>query len=266
MEDFKNFLTEELAMATDLNVEYMKRTTRISAFNFEASDFKKLDYKKEIQTLYSQYIFPDFKPEMALDSIDVTKYNYLVDVLKRRPYLYNKLHNIKLSGIGPGEVVMYLLTKKAYLGGGSSAGVDLINKYDSKKYEIKAAKWQYKTKKDSVMDIKLGGNIQGISKVVTDLQNLYYQLGLSGVKNNSSIPKSQIKKMRTMEPERMQEIEKEYQKLAGNYFGNHETIFIQTEANQSDFGHILAIKQVKPEDISIERYTSNVLKPIIKIR
>lgn len=71
MEQFKNFLTEELAMATDLNAEYMKKTTRISAFNFEASDFKKLDHKKEIQTLYSHYIFPDFKPEMALNGIDV---------------------------------------------------------------------------------------------------------------------------------------------------------------------------------------------------
>jgi hypothetical protein len=33
---------------------------------------------------------------------------------------------LNLPGVGPGEATLYLLTQEGVLGGGSSAGVDLI--------------------------------------------------------------------------------------------------------------------------------------------
>lgn len=175
---------------------------------------------------------------------------------------YEKLHNLSLKGVGPGEAVMYLLTKEGHLGGGSSAGVDIIN--GTSKFEIKAAKWKSKQTKDSVFDFKLGGTLPGMTQIESDLQNLAFELGLQP-KGSPSIPESNLKEMKKLNPNKYNEIEGRYQKLAGKYFGNHDTIFLQTEKNQPDFGHILSIKKVKPEDIKMERFTSKSIKPIVKI-
>lgn len=208
-------------------------------------------------------MFPSFEPSKALETISVREYNNLVSLLKRDDaQQYEKLHNLSISGVGPGEAVMYLLTKNGKLGGGSSAGVDIIN--GSSQYEIKAAKWKSKRTKDSVFDFKLGGTLPGMTQIESDLQNLAFELGLQP-KGSPSIPESNLKEMKKLNPNKYNDIEQRYQKLAGKYFGNHDTIFLQTEKNQPDFGHILSIKKVKPEDIKMERFTSKSIKPIVKI-
>jgi hypothetical protein len=252
-------------MADKLNAEFIKRATRITSFNLSSSDFVTTQFKLEIQTLYSQHMFPSFKPADALVSMNIDGYNNLVKILKRDSgSQYEKLHNLALKGVGPGEAVMYLLTKTGHLGGGSSAGVDLV--VGSSKYEVKAAKWKSKQAKDAVSDFKLGGNITGMTKVETDIQNLAYKLGLVKFKGAAEIKGSIFMEMKNKAPEEYDKIEKQYQKLAGGYFGSHETIFIQTEKNQPDFGEILAIKKVKPSDILMERFTSKSIKPIVKIK
>ena len=248
-----------------LDNAFINRATRLTSFNLKSSDFTSTKYKLEIQTLYQQHMFPSFDPSMALDSITAAEYNGLVGRLKSDSALqYRKLHNLKMSGIGPGEIVMYLLTKKGYLRGGSGPGVDL---YDgpNNSYEIKAAKWKSKTTdRNSVFDFKLGGNLSGMSDIVVSLQTLAKDLNLTTIKGVSSIPESMMKNMK--ENDKYKEIEGRYQKLALKYFSGHNTIFLQTERNQQDFGEILAIKKVEAKDITMERYTSNVIKPIVKIR
>ena len=208
-------------------------------------------------------MFPSFSPEKALGTINLRGYNKLVELLKKDDKSqYEKLHNLSLKGVGPGEAVMYLLTKNGKLGGGSSAGVDIIN--GTSKFEIKAAKWKSKRTKDSVFDFKLGGTLPGMTQIESDLQNLAFELGLQP-KGSPSIPESNLKEMKKLNPNKYNDIEQRYQKLAGKYFGNHDTIFLQTEKNQPDFGHILSIKKVKPEDIKMERFTSKSIKPIVKI-
>lgn len=247
----------------NLDSEFIKRATKVTSFNLTSNDFTSLKHKLEIQTLYSQYMFPSFKPEMALDRIDKSGYNKLVELLKKDDKSqYEKLHNLALKGVGPGEAVMYLLSKKGHLGGGSSAGIDLINGSD--KYEVKAAKWKSKATKDAVSDFKLGGGLVGMTEIESDLQELAHRLGLRP-KGAAEISGSIFSKMKEMDPKQYNDIEQRYQKLAGKYFGNHDTIFLQTEKNQPDFGHILSIKKVKPEDIKMERFTSKSIKPIVKI-
>lgn len=247
-----------------LNQDFIKRATRVTSFNLVSNDFTSTTFKTEIQTLYAQHMFPSFDPSKALTNLTVDGYNKLVRQLKQdNKDQYEKLHNLALKGVGPGEAVLYLLTKTGHLGGGSSAGVDLV--VGSNKYEVKAAKWKSKTTKDSVADFKLGGGLIGMTQIESDIQDLAYKMGFKP-KGAAEIAGSIFEQMKQKAPKEYNEIEKRYQQLAGKYFGSHETIFIQTESNQADFGEILAIKRVEPKDIFMERFTSKSIKPIIKIK
>jgi len=243
----------------------MKRATRVTSFNLTPSDFTTLQNKFGIQSLYSDYMFPSFDPyKMPLKVLTKDGYNKLVKLLKKDdPSQYEKLHNLPLKGVGPGEAALYVLTEDGHLGGGSSAGVDLV--IGSKSYEVKAAKWKSKTTKDSVSDFKLGGGLQGMTQVESRLQDLAYKLNLRP-KGAAEISGSIMAKMKQMDPKTYDGIEQDYRKIASKYFGNHETIFLQTEKNQPDFGEILAITKIKPADISMERFTSKSIKPIVKVR
>ena len=249
---------------TKINQDFMKRATKVTSFNLVPSDFTTTTYKNEIQTLYAQHMFSSFDPSKALTTITIDGYNKLVRQLKQDDKAqYEKLHNLALKGVGPGEAVLYLLTKAGHLGGGSSAGVDLV--VGTKKYEVKAAKWKSKTTKDSVADFKLGGGLVGMTQIESDIQDLAYKLGFKP-KGAAEIAGSIFDQMKARAPAEYNAIEARYQKLAGSYFGSHETIFIQTESSQSDFGEILAIKRVMPKDILMERFTSKSIKPIVKIK
>jgi hypothetical protein len=247
-----------------LDHDFIKRATKVTSFNLVPSDFTSTSFKHEIQALYSQHMFPSFKPEKALTTLTVDGYNRLVKQLKQDDKeQYEKLHNLALKGVGPGEAVLYLLTKTGHLGGGSSAGVDLV--VGANKYEVKAAKWKSKTTKDSVADFKLGGGLVGMTQIESDIQDLAYKMGFKP-KGAAEISGSIFAQMKAKAPKEYNEIEQRYQQLAGSYFGSHETIFIQTESNQADFGEILTIMRVKPKDIRMERFTSKSIKPIIKIK
>ena len=48
-----------------------------------------------------------------------------------------------------------------------------------------------------------------------------------------------------------------------NYFKNHEIIFIQNSTRK--IGEVAAIKKVQKKDIFLERLTSGVIKPMVKL-
>ena len=247
-----------------LDNEFIKRLTSVTSFNLRPSDFTSNKYKNEIQYLFQQHKFGSFDPKMSLGFMDKNKYNKLVNLLKADDKKeYEQLHNIKMSGVGPAEVVLFLLTKDGYIGGGSSTGADLL--INSKKYEVKAVKWKSKSKKDTVYDFKLGGNIPGMPQLEVDLQRAFFDAGLTSYVNTPEIKESLFKKFKEDNAEMYLSLEKRYQKLARGYFSQHETIFIQTESNQPDFGEIISIKSVQEEDITMERYTSRSIKPLVRI-
>lgn len=251
-------------MANKLDTSFIKRATQVTAFNLTANDFTSLQYKEEIQYLYKQHMFGSFDPNTTLSVLTANEYNKLVKVLKKDSKdLYEKLHNLPLRGVGPGEAALFLLTKNGYLGGGSSAGVDLV--VGTKKYEVKAVKWKSKTKKDYVADFKLGGNITGMTQLESEIQRAFYEAGYTSSPGTAEIKGSLFEKFQAENPNVYNSFEKRYQDLAIGYFANHETVFVQTESNQSDFGEIIAIKQVKATDIKMERYTSRSIKPLIKV-
>lgn len=245
--------------------DFIKRATRVTSFNLSSTDFTSTKYKQEIQHLYRQHMFGSFNPDDSLKTLDPRQYNKLVKILKNDDKeQYEKLHNLSLKGVGPGEAVLYLLTSTGYLGGGSSAGVDLV--VGSKKYEVKAVKWKSKTAKDYVSDFKLGGNIPGMTQLESDIQRAFYDNGYTQTLGAPEIKGSLFTQFEKENPNVYAKFEKRYQDLAKSYFGDHDTVFIQTESNQPDFGEIISIQRVKAEDIKMERYTSRSIKPLVKVR
>jgi hypothetical protein len=202
---------------------------------------------------------------MALKTLNKTAYNKLVNILKADDKSqFENLHYFSFPGVGPGEATLYLLTQDGVLGGGSSAGTDLI--VGNKKYEIKSVKWKSKAAKDTVYDFKLGGNIQGMTMLESKIQKRFYELKIVSSPGMAEIKESLFKEFKEKHKKEYNLLEKQYQKLAGSYFAGHDVIFIQNDKTSSDFGEILEIKKVKPEDILMERYTSRSIKPLVKIR
>jgi hypothetical protein len=265
MKRFKTFIKES-EKGMQLDTDFMRRAAKVTSFNLTSADFNTTKFKREIQSLYQQYIFKTFDPENTLSTLNINDYNKLVKMLKADDKMqYEKLHNLPLRGIGPGEAALFLLTKwpNGHLGGGSSAGVDFV--MGSKKYEVKAVKWKSKTTKDYVADFKLGGNIPGMTQLESEIQRAFYEYGYTSTQGAPEIKGSLFQKFEKEYPKQYAAFENKYRNLAKNYFADHEVIFIQTETNQPDFGEILAIKRVKPEDIKMERYTSRTIKPLVKI-
>lgn len=248
-----------------LDTAFIKRATKVTSFNLTTKDFESLKYKREIQQLYQDHMFGSFDPDVAITRLDKAGFNKLVRMLKQDDKdQFEKLHNLNLKGVGPGEATLFLLTKQGHLGGGSSAGVDLI--VGGSKYEVKAVTWKSTAKKDYVANFKLGGNIPGMTNLESDIQQKCFELGITPTKGAPEISGSKFDQLKKMDPTSYEEFRKRYQTLAyDHYFKGHEVVFIQNQLTQPDFGEIIAIKKVQKGDIEMERYTSRSIKPLIKV-
>mgnify|MGYP001033771369 CR=1 FL=1 len=249
----------------ELDNDFIKRATRVTAFNLTSNDFTSVRHKREIQHLYSAHMFGSFDPNKAVGKMDKRKYNALVKQLKKdSASQYDKLHNLPLKGVGPGEAVLYLLTEKGHLGGGSSAGIDLVN--GSEKFEVKAVRWKSKATKDYVSDFKLGGNIPGMSQLEVDIQTACYEAGITSSKGAPEISGSKFAELKKSSPGVYESLSNRYKELAyKHYFRGHNVIFILNDSKDPQYGEIIAIKEVKRDDIEMERFTSKSIKPLIRV-
>jgi hypothetical protein len=164
------------------------------------------------------------------------------------------MHNYNLKGVGPGEVTLYFLVNSAHLGGGSSAGVDVIA--SNGEFEVKAVDV---TASGYATNFKLGGTFN-LSDIVKDLLDLKKKVGASG----EGVNKSALDAIRRKYPNELKRIEEDFaQRAYDNYFKNHQIIFIKNSTR--DIGKVMAIKKVKKSDIMLDRLTSGVLKPNVKL-
>ena len=132
LELYKLFEAVEIS---DLDSEFLKKAMKLTNFNLSTKDFESLKYKKEIQFLFRTHFFPEFDLDDCLDQVDATKINNVVNKLKGMDAkMFTKMHKYNLKGVGPGEATLYFLLNKAHLGGGTSAGVDLV--HGSSKYAL----------------------------------------------------------------------------------------------------------------------------------
>lgn len=240
----------------ELDTQFIQRAMKITSFNLSPSDFTSTTHKKEIQYLFNINFFPKFDISKTITGADQTRLNSLIATLKTEDMeMFRKLHAYNLKGIGPGETTLYFLIDNCRLGGGSSAGVDVI--IGSKNYEVKAVK----VSNGIASDFKLGGTVP-LADIMTSLDNLRTRLKLGGSKTEMS--GTIMSEMKTKAPTEFAIIENRYAAVAYQYFKDHEVIFINN-SNTSKIGNIEAIKRVRQEDIMIERVTSNTIKPKVKL-
>lgn len=242
-----------------MDLDFIRRAEKVTSFNIPTRDFQSLAYKKEIQHLFNKHFFPDFNLNKTIDSIDMQKLNTLIAELKKEQggQMLAKLHNYNLKGVGPGEATLFFLCNKAQLGGGSSAGVDIVVGTD--KYEVKAVKVSTSR---VASDFKLGGTVP-LSDVMVKLNDLRQQTQAGGSRTEMS--GSVMAAMEKKAPYEYKQIELEFATIAyDNYFKNHEIIFINNSSGPR-LGYIESIKQIEKSDVMIERVTSGTIKPKVRL-
>lgn len=275
----KSFLREMAAVnVSSLDVDFLNRAQKITTFNLRPTDMQTTRYKSEIQHLFNRHFFKDFDLSKTIKGQpSVTKLNTLIDMLQKESMTnYNKLHFYNLKGVGPGEATLYFLLDDAVLGGGGSAGVDLM--VGSKKYEIKAS--LHSKSDNTVYGFKFGGT-EDLSKMVTQIVKWKNELGLksSGKGVNEVGPKN-LEIIKKKYPSEWRKLEAEYSRIGGRYFGNTPVIFISNNTSMkvdpdgdaekirqlsAGAGKILSIGPVTAKDISIQTVTQGTIKPRVKI-
>lgn len=259
MKRFREFIKEEseITMA-DLNMEFINNALKVSSFNLKPSEFTTLIHKKEIQYLFNMHFFPKFDISKTIDGVNMEKLNTLIATLKNQDMEnFKKLHNYNLKGIGPGEVTLYFLINNAKLGGGASAGLDIM--VGGKGYEVKAVSV---STDNMAYDFKLGGTI-ALDEFKTELNKLRMKLEVRG--SATEIAQNDLKLMKQKAPAEFNAIEQKFAKSAyDNYFSKHEVIFINN-SKYAKVGDIAAIKSIKQNEIFLYHVTSGTIKPKVKL-
>jgi hypothetical protein len=262
----------------DLDVNFLNRAQKVTSFNLKGTDFQSLQYKAEIQHLFQRHFFPKFDLNLTMKGQpNLRKLNAAIDKLKKESFInYNRLHFYNLKGVGPAEATLFFLLDDAHLGGGGSAGVDLV--CAGQKYEIKASLFSAKDR--TVSGFKLGGTAP-VGDMVSELVKYKKELGLvTKGKGENEVNGTQMTAIQTAYPREYARLEAKYQKVAGRYFGNVPVIFVNNNSSDkidpedsaektrqlsSNAGNVLAIKKITARDIRMQVATQGTIKPKIKI-
>lgn len=238
-----------------MDSDFIAEAERITSFNLATSHFQSLDYKKEIQHLFKKHFFSS--KTKTIDVVCQKKLNKTIDYLKTNHLQsFKHMHNYKPTGIGPGEISMYFMVNSAKLGGGSSAGCDLIDAEAA--YEIKAASI---TQDGYAKDYELGRNVP-LANTVKKLSELKYELKLGD--DSVNISKGQLGIIKTTFTYEFKEIEEDFRHLAFEYFKHHKVIFLNN-SQYSPIGRVESIKYVQAHEIGIERIARGTVAPRIKL-
>lgn len=276
---FQRAVNEE-EFVDGLDLDYINKCSVSNAFKVDTKDLQSTEFKSEIRFLICRKYFPELQTsDIFLPKITTAKaLNLSLDIIESlNPKAMLELLQLNAgSGLGPGEALLYFLLDDVTIGGGSSAGVDVID--GGTKYELKAVKLR---KNDMMLtDFKLGGtvDISGVQKKLMDLKKAMLET-LPKVKEGekTGINKDHIKAFKNPKVKKVikerglddyEKLEKEFQQIAyDNYFNAHPIIFMGSKgANKSEYGRIFTIMNVKKEDIRMHQVTSSTIKPGVVIK
>ena len=171
---------------------------------------------------------------------------------------------------------MYFLMDDAQLGGGGSAGVDLV--VGGTKYEIKAS--LYSANEKIVTGFKLGGTAP-LSGILSELLRYKKELKLETKgKGQNEINGAQMAAIQKAYPNEYAKLDATYARIAAKYFGNTPVIFINNNSSNKvdpedtaektrqlsrNAGNILAIKKVTARDVTMQVASQGTIKPKVKI-
>ena len=283
MESFKTHYMRLDEMATellkDLNREYIRKAMAIKSINIKAKDFGTLEYKREIQYMIAQHWFPKFPLNMIQEKLTTQSQNVVNKAIKYlRENYYNtfmQLWNFPAAGIGPGEAMIYFLVNKAMVGGGGSAGIDIMI-LDGDKYELKAAT----ISKDRVAaGFRLGGTVKVsdmVQQVVQFKKDLNLKFGGSG---EEEVNKADLIQIRKTYPSEMRKIESEFVMKAHQYLSKNKLLLfnnnkVGTTAKDEDArgnlrrdvgGNIEFIGTIKRNQVKLGQITQGKPKPEVKL-
>ena len=246
-----------------------------SRFSFLTSDFNDVNgkkYKEAIREIFYDNWFPDIDIDKAtIDSSRITdakSLNNCIQAFKagEAPGKFNLLFDYTLKGLGAGEVLLFLIIDKSYIGGGSSAAIDLIS--PTKKFEIKSAKFNQGSK--FYYDFRFGGTIQdtGIKDALLELGKKTMDGSVvmfnKNATNNSSlaIPATKMRTIAETHKEEFLQIEKDYRNVVGEYLGSTYLVVFDSSDGLIKFlnpGNSIGSK------IGINRRVGGAIEPIIRV-
>tara|TARA_Y100001963_G_C6789171_1_gene454557 strand:- start:1401 stop:2216 length:816 start_codon:yes stop_codon:yes gene_type:complete len=270
MKRLKKYISEMAAVSvSDLDADFLKRAQKVTSFNLSSSDFTSLQFKKEIQHLFRTHFFPKFDLDQTISGQPtVAKLNKLIKQLKGHNISsFKKLHNYNLKGVGPAEATLFFLIDDAHLGGGSSAGVDIV--VGNKNYEVKSGNIPQEGGSKHIIGFKLGGTVP-LSKIVNSaisIRDSDPKIKAAG-KEKTGVNGNQIKMIRAnpkLKSKWEREVELPYARAAAKYLGKNPIIFMVNTTPKARFGECAAILKPKLADVSIDVVTQGTIKPRVKI-
>ena len=271
MHRLKSYL-KEMAMAKklDLNFDFIRKAEKVTKFNIDVSDLTP-ELQPSVRYLYVKNQFPKFgEKDMFLKKFNVSDINKCIAALKKEnnTAFYN-MYQFDQSGIGPGELMLYFLIDGARVGGGGSAGVDLF--VGGKEYEAKSV--TFNIGRQQIEGFKLGGKGE-LAPILSKAQTLKKKypdemIAANKGKSNaiSEINRSQMDKLKQLEPRAWADIERSYSKVAGDYFSGTNIVFMYSKAASGNkVGQIIAAGQIDSKAVELQAITSGTIKPSINLK
>ena len=262
MKRLTQFLNEYVELDfTPRSYSFLKNATKLVTFNLKTSDFETLDNKAEIQHLFRSRYFPNFDWKKHTIRGNIDKYGKnlkkSIDALRKQP-MFDQLMNYNLPGVGPAEVMIYILCDKAKLGGGGSAAKDII--IGKTGYEVKASGITGKF----ATGFRLGGTINQ-TQIMADAEKIHKAAGIKG--EPTEINKENIKAIKVLHAtEWKNRVEIPFAKAATRYYNyNPLVLVIKKTANKRKAGDILHFGAVTLENVELEVITQGKGKPKIRI-
>ena len=268
---------EYTASMDGLDLEFINQKSVSNAFTLKAKDLEIITYKNEIRFLIARRYFPGLDVSgitMKKVGTAAAMNNALNTLYKLNPSGFTELLEREIAGLGPGEVILYFLLDNVQLGGGNSAGVDIID--NGTPYEVKAVN---KTSDGKLVNFKLGGTVN-----ISDVQSKILKLKAELLKFDPSIAEGEktgvnnehmkgfeskeflkhCKKMKIKDS--FADLNDYFQKIAyDGYFKNHPIIFMGSKsASRADKGRVYDIVQVTKKMVGIHKVTNGTIKPYVK--
>jgi hypothetical protein len=239
-----------------MNHEIIKELGLPKTFSFESVHLKDTSLKKEIRhIIYSNFFcLDDYLSTEKMCHLELNLYIEKLRHCNQKGFL--NLYGYNMPGIGPGELMLYVLNDHVSLGGGTSAGLDIIHKDQG--YEAKAAK--HKKSLNGVSgsfysDFRLGGTV--------DTEDIMPRLRELAEVEKNEISNSKMEAIRERYPIAYSLLEDKFRQVCTDYFTSHSIVLFNNSNNKLIKGKIAFIGNIKPEQIYLDRVSSNSIKPAI---
>jgi hypothetical protein len=253
-----------------LDMKFIADAEHCSSFNIRAKEFESLDNKEEIRHIITVNWFGG-EAIPRYEKFNRENFEKGIKYLRgKNSKSFEKLFYYKPLGMGPGEVLGYVLFDDVTCGGQGSKAVDLISGTDM--YEMKGCvitqKSDFYGSGPFISNFKMGGT-KRVDELVTRIykfkENIRDQLPKK-LQNYKEVGTSIFAWMKDIDPKEWKSIEKEFQKIAFDYFESQNLIGIVTKPSSGvSIGDILIFGPIKKSNILLGNVTGGGFKPMIRL-